>query len=53
MLIALITIRKSIFLGGGRQEETFGGDGLIYGLDYCGEGFRGAFLASNSSNHIH
>lgn len=34
------------------REETFGGDGYVYGLD-CGDGLIGTYLSPNSSHCIH
>lgn len=34
------------------QEEAFGGDGLVHGID-CEGGFIGIYLSPNSSIRIH
>ena len=35
-----------------KTEETFEGDGYIYGIDY-GDGFMGIYISPNSSNSMH
>ena len=35
-----------------KTEETFEGDGYIYGIDY-GDGFTGIYISPNSSNSMH
>ena len=36
----------------GGQEETFEGDGYVYGID-CDDGFTGVYLFPNSSSCTH